>query len=165
LGTKYKETVYEPRLEAGIQFQDFVCVELHKLGIILQNMSSKKYQRKKENLLGLEIKFDRRFRETGNLYIETHEKSDPSNPEYVKSGIYRDDETWLFGIGDEQTFFIFAKTLLRNFVELSDSLTWLKRAKPTPTSMGVLFPLAKARQWAARVVEFGPPKQEPKQDQ
>jgi len=153
--TNYKRDIYGPRLEAGIEYQDFVCVELHKLGIILQNMSSRKYQLKHENLLGLEIKFDRRFRETGNLYIETHEKADPTNLEYVKSGIYRDDETWLYGIGDAETFFIFAKSTLRNFIEVIDKLKWLKKPKPTSTSMGILIPLPQARKWAARVIEFG----------
>tara|TARA_Y100000310_G_scaffold2404_1_gene3117 strand:- start:329 stop:820 length:492 start_codon:yes stop_codon:yes gene_type:complete len=153
-GTNYRNDVYAPNLKAGVEFQDFVCIKLHSVGIVLQNLSSQKYQLKSENLLGLEIKLDRKFRGTGNLYIETHEKSDPDNPRYVLSGIYRDDETWLYGIGDMKTFYIFAKSTLRNFESYGEKLPWIGRPRPTRTSKGFLIPLGKAREWAARVVDF-----------
>ena len=69
--TKYRTEVYGPRLEDGLQYQDFICMELHRRGIVLQNIQSKKFNLKKENLLGMEIKFDRRLKDTGNVYIET----------------------------------------------------------------------------------------------
>jgi len=59
----YQKTVYEPKLNQGLEYQDFICCELHKRGIILQNLQSKRFQRKKENLLGMEIKFDGRLAE------------------------------------------------------------------------------------------------------
>ena len=54
-----------------------------------------------------EIKRDGKFRETGNLYIETAEKSHPDKYEFIPSGIMRQDNSWLFVIGDEKTIYIF----------------------------------------------------------
>ena len=54
------------------------------------------------------------MKETGNIYFETAEKSDPANREFVESGILRDDENWLYGIGDYSQIFIFSKRRLQN---------------------------------------------------
>jgi hypothetical protein len=66
---------YREQLLEGIEFQDFIAEQLHLQGVVLQNFSSKKYQLRRENLLGLEIKFDKKYEKTGNLYIETAEKA------------------------------------------------------------------------------------------
>ena len=50
---------------------------------------------------------------TGNIYIETAEKAIPREGPYVQSGIYRDDESWLYGIGDYSKFYIFGKKCLK----------------------------------------------------
>jgi hypothetical protein len=99
--------------ESGIEFQDRVCTELAKRGIILQNLGSKRYQLAiGENIQGFEIKLDRRFMDTGRLSIEIAEKSDPQNPLWVPSGIYRNDNTWLYIQGCDSRLYIFAKSLL-----------------------------------------------------
>ena len=107
----YSTAVYSPNLEAARQYQDFIASSLLPRGIIIQNIQSKNGQLFGENLLGLEIKFDREFERTRNLYIETAEKSHPDNPKFVPSGIYRNDNSWLYGIGNYQEFFIFTKKL------------------------------------------------------
>ena len=104
--TKYSE-YYAKMLKAAQEYQDFVCGQLHAKGVVLQNMTSKKYQLKKENLLGLEIKFDDLIKKTNRVYIETAEKAHPRSGEYAKSGIYRDDDSWLYGIGNYEIFYIF----------------------------------------------------------
>lgn len=149
--TSYKEGYYKQKLAAGIEYQDFVCLHLHSLGIVLQNMQSQKYQLKKENLLGLEIKFDDRFQKTGNLYIEISEKADPINKCFVPSGIYRDDGNWLYGIGDRREFFIFGKSFLRQIDSAIDKRNWpgVER-KQIHTSKGFVIPGQQAIKWCLR---------------
>jgi hypothetical protein len=104
--------------QRGLEFQDFVCVYLARSGIILQNLSSTKYQYAVgENLQGFEIKLDQRHTETGRLSIEIAEKSLASNPRWVPSGIYRDDNSWLYIQGNYDSFYIFDKKLLRRYHE------------------------------------------------
>jgi len=107
---KYK-IYYESMLRVGEEYQDFLTQFLPRYGIIPQFFSSKKYQYAKgEGHGSLEVKFDMMFSDTGNVWIETHEKSHPTNQEYVESGILRNDEAMLYGIGNYHYFFyIFEK--------------------------------------------------------
>jgi hypothetical protein len=103
--------------EVGIEFQDFVCLELAKDNIILQNLGSKLYQiRVGENLQGFEIKYDARCTDTNRLSIEVAEKSrnDPNLP-WTPSGIMRDDNSWLYIQGNHDIIFVFAKNHLRRY--------------------------------------------------
>lgn len=98
----------------GLEFQDFVCATLARSGIILQNLGSKRYQIAiGENIQGFEIKYDGRFRDTGRLSIEIAEKSRASNVEWIASGIYRNDNTWLYIQGDWKEIYIFPKNRLQ----------------------------------------------------
>lgn len=100
--------------EVGNQFQDFICISLAKHGIILQNINSKKYQfNMGENLQGFEIKFDGPHTRTHRLSIEIAEKTNGENPCWVNSGIYRNDNSWLYICGNYELFFIFPVILLR----------------------------------------------------
>lgn len=148
---------YAEKLEAGLEFQDFVMSELHSRGIVLQPIASKRGQLKGENLLGLEIKFDRKLAETGNLYIETYEKSNPANPCFVCSGILRNDNTWLYGIGNHSRLWIFAKSQLRLAYQhlVENKRKWEGvRFVENETSKGFLVPAVLANHWAARVIDF-----------
>jgi len=66
---------YQENYEKGLEYQDFIVEILaEKYGLIIPNYSSKKYQYDVgENKQGIEIKFDDRLKETGNLYIEIAE--------------------------------------------------------------------------------------------
>lgn len=141
------------KMKLGIEYQDFICEQLHARGIVLQNMTSKKYQYKQENLLGLEIKFDSLIDRFGRVYIETAEKAEPRDDSYVKSGIYRNDKSWLYGIGDYSKFFIFAKTTLCRLDK--NNPNWLYRPPvPKQTSIGFCIPLKYAIEIADRVIFF-----------
>lgn len=111
--------IYANNLQLGLEYQDFVFDQLRRrddMPIFLGAYASRKYQNDKgESPSGLEIKYDRRFHETGNLYIEIAEKSDATLHEYTASGIMRDDNSWLYLIGDYDEAFIFPKNLLRAF--------------------------------------------------
>jgi len=94
---------YADKLNDGIEFEKFVYEVLKDIGLVVTKpYTTKKMQFKGENSIGWEIKYDQRMAETGNAYIEIAEKSDPKNDKYVNSGIYRDDNTWLWLIGNRQ---------------------------------------------------------------
>lgn len=106
--------------EIGNEFQDFVCIELAKQSIILQNINSKKFQfNVGENLQGFEIKYDarctgdRNTSPTGQLSIEIGEKTDANNANFIPSGIYRNDNSWLYIQGNYMNFWIFSKKILQ----------------------------------------------------
>ena len=102
----------------GIEFQDWVCELMAREHIILQNLSSKKYQFERgENLQGFEIKLDARCTETGRLSIEVAEKSRASNPRWIPSGIMREDNAWLYIQGNRTQLWIFARNHLRLYRE------------------------------------------------
>lgn len=148
----YDENYRKPMIELGLQYQDFIMERMHLIGIVLQPFCSKAAQRKGENLFGLEIKRDGKFRKTENLYIEVAEKARPRAGDYVPSGIFRSDNTWLYGIGDELTFFVFAKSTLRNAFAARIKLGYAE--KSTPTSKGFVIPVAEANRFLARKITF-----------
>ena len=137
---------YKTQLAKGLEYQDFVMINLHKHGIVLQNIQSRKYQLKTENLLGMEIKFDDKMKETGNLYFETYEKSDPDNEKYVESGILREDECWLFAIGNYEEIFIFSKNRLKKIWRIFESGKNILKARRVQisTSIGMIIPVDEA---------------------
>lgn len=101
--------------------------------------------------VGLEVKFDRRSADTGNLYFEVAEKSHPSRPNYVKAGIYRDDDSKSYAIGNADELFIFLKDALRQFYE--------EEVQSTPedfTSQGnfAKFISSRSGQWQVRRAEI-----------
>jgi len=109
---------YKTKLEEALQYQDFVMEVLMKEhGLIISCFSSKKYQYAKgESLQGFEIKHDQKLETTGNLYIETQERTSIHN-DYVASGIYRNDNSWIYIIGNYHKIFIFGKRHLRTVFE------------------------------------------------
>jgi len=103
---------YQAQLNEGLEFQDFCSIQFAKIGIPITNFSSKKYQLEKgENMQGYEFKFDKKFRKTGNFWIETEERSN-INKEYIKSGINRNDNTIFYVIGDYSGVYLMQKKVL-----------------------------------------------------
>jgi hypothetical protein len=110
----YRDSIRPSVFQDGLEFQDFVCTELAKAGLILQNLASRKYQYEVgENLQGFEIKLDQRCTETKRLSIEVAEKTrnDPSLP-WTDSGIMRGDNSWLYIQGNREKIFVFNKKFL-----------------------------------------------------
>jgi len=142
------ETNYKHLLEEALEFEDYVYGVLLKNGIVSVPHVSQKYQLTGENRGGFEIKHDLMAKKTGNLYIEIAEKSVATRENYFPSGIYREDNGWLYIIGDYNfPLFIFCKTSLKilhkqkRFVETK-----------TPTSMGFLLPVAIGKKYAAKII-------------
>lgn len=145
------ENYYQECYRKASEYQDFVTNQLLKHGIIITNYTSKKYQYEKgENGQGIEIKYDQKLEETGNLYIEIAEKSNPNKPNYSPSGLYRSDNTWLFLIGNYEKLFFFGKKTLKR--ELSRANEYKKII--TATSKGFLMPEYRAKMFAERILEF-----------
>ena len=149
--TKYKN-YYNDCLEKGLEYQDFIASLLIKeVGIPLSSLSSKKYQYSVgENLQGIEIKFDDKYEKTGNIYIEVKEKSNPNNNEYVNSGIYRNDNSWIYLIGNYNEIFIFGKSHL---ILMHKSNRY--RAVKKPTSIGFLLPKEDAEKYCLKQINYG----------
>lgn len=133
---------YTTDLQRGLEYQDFVFDQLRMMDgmpIFLGAYSSVKYQCDKgESPSGLEIKYDAKFRQTGNLFIETAEKSYAEQTLFHPSGAMSEDNTWLYLIGDYQEAYIFAKNLLKALcVPENKAVTF----KEIPTAQGYIFPL------------------------
>ena len=145
---EYNNGYYSDKLQQGLEFQDVVTKALYQRGIIVIGYASRRFQNEEgENMLGAEIKWDGRFRETGNLYIETAEKSHPDNINYIPSGIYREDNSWLYVIGDEKLLYIFSIKYLRLLEK-----RYAKKEKPT--SRGFVMPLSDAEKYCIRKLEL-----------
>lgn len=126
---------YKEKLQAGLEYQDYITdLLLHEIGLPISTYSSRKYQHRGENAQGVEIKLDDKMAETGNIYIEVAEKANADNPYYVPSGIYRDDNTWLYVIGNYEEIYIWAKKFLVNLHK-----TGRYREVEIPTSRGFLI--------------------------
>lgn len=148
---------YAEKLAQGIEYQDFVMEKLYEQGLPLISYGSKKYQVERgENKAGIEIKNDQKFRQTGNFYIETAEKSNACNENYIASGIYRKDNTWLYLIGDYQEIYVFSKYQLK----LLHKQQKYKEVE-TPTSQGYLLPVESAKSgWCIKIIDCGEVKKE-----
>ena len=146
----YYDDTYKPQLEEAAEYQDFITDQLLKHGITLNQYSSRKYQfNKGESASGIEVKHDKRMAETGNAYIEIAEKSNPNMESYTKSGINRDDETWLFLIGNYEEALLMSKRqlkkLLRDKTDKFDE--WGIRKVQTPTSIAYTVPVEFLDKW------------------
>lgn len=162
LGEYGVTTYYKDGLKDAEEYQDFIADMLRKSDpcIIIQLNSSKKWQYERgESSCGIEIKHDWRVngerdgKATDRLFIETHEKPDPDYKEWIPSGILRDDNSWLYLIGDYTEAWLFCKHQLRAIYECPD--LFVKRGiicpvygypkgSDKPTSHGFLYPVGQA---------------------
>ena len=128
---------YKQQLADGKAFEQYVKQQLaEKRQMHLDIIDSKEEQITiGETRQGYEIKYDKRYKNTGNLYIETKEKSNPANPNYVASGIFRQDNTHTWIIGDYKQVYMFKKQTL---VEVYEEKQYL-RYVTTATSHGFLL--------------------------
>lgn len=142
---------YKAQLDGAKIFQDFVVdAAWNLLGLAIVQYSSEVYQRiVGESRTGVEIKYDQKFGKTRNLWIEVAEKARPREGPYVPSGIYRQDNSWLYSIGDYDTIFFFPKVLLR---ALHASGRWPVIENNTRTSEGFLLRELEAEKYAAVIL-------------
>ena len=135
--------------EKGLQYQRFIC---NKLGLIDYKSTKEQYELG-ETLFGVEIKFDDIMKSTNNLWIEMEEKTNSDNDIWVKSGIQRQDNSWLYLIGDYTRAFCFVKNALIEYQ------MWHNKELPviinnTLTSKGFLLPIKIAKEICAKDFEL-----------
>ena len=133
---------YKEKLREGLEYQDYVFEQLRHMDgmpIFLGAYASEKYQYMKgESLSGIEIKYDSQIGKYHNVFVEVAEKSDPNLSEYTPSGVMREDNSWLYLVGDYEQAFIFPKKLLRAFcIPENNDIKY----KELPTALGYVFPL------------------------
>lgn len=153
--------VHEDSLNIGHEFQDFIIEYLVKnLGISISIFQSKKYQFNiGETVQGVEIKYDARstgdctYKEckaTGNVGIEVAEKTKASNNNFIESGIYRNDNTWLYIVGNYNCAWIFSKNLLK----ILHKSNKYKTIETLPTMKSMLLPVTEADKYCAKKIIF-----------
>lgn len=143
---------YKDKLKSGLYYQDFVTEKLYEHGLPIISYSSKEFQNLiGENKAGIEIKNDTLFSKTGNFYIEIAEKSNPENVNFIPSGIYRNDTTWLYLIGDMKKIYIFSKMQLKL---LAESGRYKIFTISLGTSKGFLLPIKDVeKKYAIKIIE------------
>lgn len=152
---------HDDTLNIGHEFQDYIIEYLcTKLGISISIFQSKKYQYKiGETVQGVEIKYDARstgdctYKEcsaSGNVGIEVAEKTKASNNNFVPSGIYRNDNTWLYIVGNYHQAWIFSKSILKVLHESGK----YKTKETLPTIKTMLLPIISADKFCAKKLIF-----------
>ena len=141
-----KSDYYIKNLMLSHKFETFIDHKFLNEGIDIGLYYSKEGQYDKgESELGIEIKYDMRSLETGNLYIEYSEKSNPDNETWVKSGIFKKDNTKYFITGTEEKFWVLDKEDLKDLYDKINQNNCkhngcqLKKAKQG-TSLGFIIP-------------------------
>ncbi len=151
---------FEERLRDGKGFEIFVQKRLRPFGLDVGVYTSVEGQHQfGESRMGLEIKYDRKMRETGNVFIEVSEKRHADEGTFRPAGICANDNHWLYGIGDEQEFVVFGRRTLQRIwfgVQRGLLATTGITQKQIATSVGFVIPLALARSWAERVFVESP---------
>lgn len=143
----------EQMLDEGLTFQGFACIVLQKAGLSTVPLYSKDYAHLGDTSGGIEIKFDRKLKETGNLWIEVAEKQKDAT-EWVRSGLNAPDGAWLWCIGDHERLVLWSKKRLQYVVGMAkagDSRFPLSMME-TETSIGWLMPWEFARDHADKVL-------------
>ncbi len=147
-GTEFDR--YNRDLGRGTQYEDFASwALLYYAGMVFVPYRSKEWQNVVgENSGGVEIKFQDRMKDTGNLWIETYRKSHPGQADYRPSGILRNDNGRFMATGDYERIFLFSRVELRllspRYSEIENS---------TLTSRGFLMPISPdALKYAADVI-------------
>lgn len=133
---------YLSNLEQAKEFEDFVFdTMMHERRLVVGGYKSRHYQvLHGESVTGVEVKMDREFRNTGNLFIETMERSSVSD-EWKPAGIYHDSDPWLLVIGDFSMFWVIAIQTLRNIHETGVCKEVENRSE---TAKGFLLAVCKA---------------------
>lgn len=121
---------FEQLRAEGEEYEDFIIEEMSKRHWILQIRRSKRYQyRKGETLQNIEIKYNKRMSETGNLFIET-----------TPGGIY--GKSIIFVTGDYNKAFVLSTNELKRMHSSGNY-----RAVSFP-NQGMLLPVKEAERIA-----------------
>ena len=140
--------------EKGVAYEQWVRTQWPRVypQRSLTLFKGKQEQLKGETHEGVEIKLDQLIGTYGRIYIEQKEKARVENAEYVDSGIYREDNTTIYLVGDYSRWFLFSKRYLRWLDKLDPP--FLYRPRPTGTSIGFCIPIKNAKTLCLDYQEF-----------
>jgi len=140
---------YDDQFQKGKEYEQFIINKLKEHGITLTLTKNFNEQINiGETYEGYEIKFDDKYRDTHNIWIETEERTDPEK-QYVDAGINRKDNTIKYVIGDYERIFIFKKSMLKELMNEKEI-----RENNMKTSKGFLLTESEAFRYSDRIVEF-----------
>lgn len=150
----YKERTkadYQRELQSGQEFEKFVIKLFADRGVDLHLFDTVEQQKHGETVEGVEIKLDRKFRKTGNLFIETEERS-TSDSAWHAAGVTKDDNSKVIAIGDKKTIWLLNVRVLR---ELWKSKVYREVTNDTNTGKGFVLPIDVANKVALNKIEVG----------
>ena len=140
---------YRDNLEAANRFEDYVERKLYCKGLPVGVYRSLTFQKTYgESRAGIEIKYDLRFRETGNLFIEFAERHN-KNVNMKPAGIC--GKGWGFCIGDYHKIWLFSMTMLK----LLHANRSKYRVVEHDTAKGFLLPVEDADKHAIFLITEG----------
>jgi len=100
-----------------------------------------------ESKLCIEVKYDRKSWGTGNLYIETQEKTSADKYSFTDSGILRNDNSKFYLIGNKEEFFMIDKNFL-NELHTENGFDDLNiKHTETKTSRGFLINIKELKEY------------------
>lgn len=128
---------YAEKLAEGKKYEEFLSPYLSKhFGVEVKCYQTKKEQLTGENDAGIEIKFDGRMSETGNIYLELLEKTNEKF-RWTMSGIFRSDNSTRYAIGNYNLCWVFDKRKLQTLF-LNGDLGYDVISIGEKTSRGIL---------------------------
>lgn len=117
----YSDSPNPNSVEEGLEFEDFAREQIIRKGIVVHvNRSARAQFAQGDAAQGVEFKRDNRCTDTGRLSIEYEERVNTSRM-WVKAGVLRDDDVWLYVQGNEKRFWAFSKKMLAHMHRLSSS--------------------------------------------
>jgi len=142
---------FDAAVEAGKKYEDFVMSVLWDNHIVCLPHRSRYYQWEfGENQQGIEIKEDRKFSTTGNLFVETRERrTTDESSSWRPCGIYDDPPPRLYCIGDYSTIYLLPVSVLRWMAEAGRFGHQV--ANGTGTAYGYLVPTVTATKFAVDI--------------
>lgn len=109
-------------VEAGNTFEDYATDRIAESGIVLRTYKSAGMQlRIGESKAGFEFKLDNGHRKYNHLSIEVAERRQASGI-WVLSGIFRNDNAWLYIQGDTSLFWVLFKPSLVKYAHILNIL-------------------------------------------
>ena len=111
--------IYKERLLDGKNYEKFVCKVLkNKMNLSIDIFENVQDQYNiGESQQGFEIKYDKLHKKTKNIFIEVSEKTNKNNFNYINSGIYRNDNSWILLIGNYNVIYFFGISTLKLLFE------------------------------------------------
>tara|TARA_A100000171_G_C2134453_1_gene149117 strand:- start:2761 stop:3231 length:471 start_codon:yes stop_codon:yes gene_type:complete len=131
----------EQKLKKGISFESYIADWFQReKGISLSTYHAHNEQRKGENRQGIEIKNDQCFNSTGNLFISVKRIYGTL---HLNWGVFKQDNTWLYVIGDKSKHWIFLRKTLQTYYKVKQPKL-KKAAIKGGTELGFLLTLKQA---------------------